>query len=58
MIMFAGTPYAHLHVCGDPWGHRKARQLAPSRRLPVAAQVRRAAWLDRIEGIGSAGRDS
>jgi hypothetical protein len=19
MIMFAGTPYAHLHVCGDPW---------------------------------------
>jgi len=22
MIMFAGTPYAHLHICGDPWeGH-------------------------------------
>src|ERR1700722_12603956 len=19
MIMFAGTPYAHLHICGDPW---------------------------------------
>lgn len=19
MIMFAGTPYAHLHSCGDPW---------------------------------------
>jgi hypothetical protein len=18
MIMFAGTPYAHLHICGDP----------------------------------------
>jgi hypothetical protein len=19
MIMFAGTPYAHLHICGNPW---------------------------------------
>jgi hypothetical protein len=19
IIMFAGTPYAHLHICGDPW---------------------------------------
>jgi len=19
MVMFAGTPYAHLHVCGSPW---------------------------------------
>jgi hypothetical protein len=19
MIMYAGTPYAHLHICGDPW---------------------------------------
>ena len=19
MIMFAGTPYAHLHICEDPW---------------------------------------
>lgn len=19
MVMFAGTPYAHLHICGDPW---------------------------------------
>ena len=18
-VMFAGTPYAYLHVCGDPW---------------------------------------
>jgi hypothetical protein len=22
MVMFAGTPYAHLHICGSPWdGH-------------------------------------
>jgi hypothetical protein len=19
MVMFAGAPYAHLHVCGSPW---------------------------------------
>ena len=19
LIMYAGTPYAHLHICGDPW---------------------------------------
>ena len=19
MVMFAGTPYAHLHICGSPW---------------------------------------
>jgi hypothetical protein len=19
LVMFAGTPYAHLHVCGSPW---------------------------------------
>ena len=19
MVMFAGTPYAHLHMCGSPW---------------------------------------
>jgi hypothetical protein len=18
-VMFAGTPYAHLHICGSPW---------------------------------------
>jgi hypothetical protein len=19
MVMFAGTPWAHLHICGSPW---------------------------------------
>ncbi len=19
MVMYAGTPYAHLHICGSPW---------------------------------------
>jgi len=19
MVMFAGTPYAHLHICDSPW---------------------------------------
>jgi hypothetical protein len=19
LVMFDGTPYAHLHICGDPW---------------------------------------
>lgn len=23
MVMFAGTPYAHLHVCGSPWDGRE-----------------------------------
>lgn len=23
MIMFAGTPYAHLHICGSPWEGRE-----------------------------------
>ena len=23
MVMFAGTPYAHLHVCGSPWEGRE-----------------------------------
>ena len=38
MIMFAGTPYAHLHVCGSPWdgneyhpGDRVMRTLTYSR---------------------------
>jgi hypothetical protein len=25
MIMFAGTPYAHLHVCGSPWDGQEYR---------------------------------
>jgi hypothetical protein len=23
LVMFAGTPYAHLHVCGSPWDGRE-----------------------------------
>jgi hypothetical protein len=23
MVMFAGTPYAHLHICGSPWDGRE-----------------------------------
>lgn len=23
MVMFAGTPYAHLHICGSPWEGRE-----------------------------------
>ena len=26
MIMFAGTPYAHLHICGDPWAGNEYRE--------------------------------
>ena len=34
MIMFAGTPYAHLHICGDTVG--RATNISPtSRRCPV-----------------------
>jgi hypothetical protein len=25
MVMFAGTPYAHLHICGDPWEGQEYR---------------------------------
>ncbi len=25
MIMFAGTPYAHLHICGSPWDGKEYR---------------------------------
>ena len=25
MVMFAGTPYAHLHVCGSPWDGNEYR---------------------------------
>jgi hypothetical protein len=39
MVMFAGTPYAHLHICGSPWdgneyhpGDRVIRALTYSRR--------------------------
>jgi hypothetical protein len=38
MVMFAGTPYAHLHICGSPWdgneyrpGDRVIRTLTYSR---------------------------
>jgi hypothetical protein len=38
MVMFAGTPYAHLHVCGSPWdgneyhsGDRAVRTLTYAR---------------------------
>ena len=38
MVMFAGTPYAHLHICGSPWdgneyhpGDRVIRTLSYSR---------------------------
>jgi hypothetical protein len=31
MVMFAGTPYAHLHICGSPWDgneyHRGDREV-------------------------------
>jgi hypothetical protein len=26
MIMFAGTPYAHLHICGSPWDGNEYNQ--------------------------------
>jgi hypothetical protein len=26
MVMFAGTPYAHLHVCGSPWDGNEYHQ--------------------------------
>ena len=39
MVMFAGTPYAHLHICGSPWdgteyqpGDRGAWTMTYSRR--------------------------
>lgn len=25
MVMFAGTPWAHLHICGDPWEGQEYR---------------------------------
>lgn len=28
MVMFAGTPYAHLHICGSPW---EGREYSPER---------------------------
>jgi hypothetical protein len=38
LVMFAGTPYAHLHVCGSPWdgneyhpGDRAVRTLTYAR---------------------------
>jgi hypothetical protein len=29
MVMFAGTPYAHLHICGSPW---EGREYSPDAR--------------------------
>src|SRR5580704_14484822 len=26
MVMFAGTPYAHLHICGSPWEGNEYRR--------------------------------
>jgi hypothetical protein len=26
LVMFAGTPYAHLHVCGSPWDGNEYHQ--------------------------------
>jgi hypothetical protein len=26
MVMFAGTPYAHLHICGSPWEKNEYRR--------------------------------
>jgi len=26
MVMFAGTPYAHLHICGSPWDGNEYRR--------------------------------
>jgi hypothetical protein len=41
MVMFAGTPYAHLHICGSPWdgneyrpGDRAVWTMSYSRPLP------------------------
>ena len=41
MVMFAGTPYAHLHICGSPWdgneyhrGDRADWTMSYSRPLP------------------------
>jgi hypothetical protein len=25
LVMFAGTPYAHLHICGSPWDGKEYR---------------------------------
>jgi len=25
MVMFAGTPWAHLHICGSPWDGNEYR---------------------------------
>jgi hypothetical protein len=42
MVMFAGTPYAHLHICGSPWdgneyhpGDRAVRTLTYLRTVPA-----------------------
>jgi hypothetical protein len=44
MVMFAGTPYAHLHICGSPWdgneyhsGDRVIRTLTYARPSPGGA---------------------
>lgn len=43
MVMFAGTPYAHLHICGSPWdgneyhpGDRVVRTLTYARARKLA----------------------
>jgi hypothetical protein len=43
MVMFAGTPYAHLHICGSPWdgneyhpGDRVVRTLTYARTRKLA----------------------
>jgi hypothetical protein len=41
MVMFAGTPYAHLHICGSPW---EGREYRPDGR---------AVWTMRYEPIPS-----
>ena len=25
LVMFAGTPYSHLHICGSPWDGNEYR---------------------------------
>jgi hypothetical protein len=39
LVMFAGTPYAHLHVCGSPWDGNELRAATLTPRWLVDREV-------------------
>jgi hypothetical protein len=37
MVLFAGTPYAHLHICGSPWESYRAYKREGLRSYPTSS---------------------